>query len=311
MPVLATATWLGLLSAGVAGLVVRPHRRLGTRVRPYTAVIRAELGHAADIAAPSQPRGLVSGGTLARLFGPPLVALGVRVTRNVAGADDATVELRLRRAGLHRVSADAYRLRVLGQAVAFTSAGVVLGALVGKSALWALVLGACGAVHGSIRPRGQLDRITTRRRERIRLELYTVNHLLAMHLRTGAGPMQAVQRIVDRGRGLVRDELDAVLASARSGVAEGDAFRRAAEVTPEPSAARTYRLFATGAERGADLATALRALSEDLRDARRDEVRASATKRRAAALVPTIAVLAPVMLLFVAAPLPSIVLGGR
>ncbi len=123
--------------------------------------------------------------------------------------------------------------------------------------------------------------------------------------------MQAVQRIVDRGRGLVRDELDAVLASARSGVAEGDAFRRAAEVTPEPSAARTYRLFATGAERGADLATALRALSEDLRDARRDEVRASATKRRAAALVPTIAVLAPVMLLFVAAPLPSIVLGGR
>ena len=51
------------------------------------------------------------------------------------------------------------------------------------------------------------------------------------------------------------------------------------------------------------------ALSEDLRDARRDEMRRTATKRRAAMLVPTIAVLAPIMLLFVAAPLPSIVFG--
>ena len=53
------------------------------------------------------------------------------------------------------------------------------------------------------------------------------------------------------------------------------------------------------------------ALSEDLRDARREEMRKTATKRRAAMLVPTIAVLAPVMLLFIAAPLPSIVFGGR
>ena len=52
-------------------------------------------------------------------------------------------------------------------------------------------------------------------------------------------------------------------------------------------------------------------LSEDLRDARREEIRQTATKRRAAMLVPTIAVLAPVMLLFIAAPLPSIVFGSR
>jgi pilus assembly protein TadC len=136
-----------------------------------------------------------------------------------------------------------------------------------------------------------------------------VTQLLAMHLRTGAGPVQATQRIVDRGRGAVVEELEAVLASVRNGMSEAEAFRRAAEVTPEPGAARTYRLFAAGAERGVDLAGGLRALSEDLRDARRDELRRTATKRRAAMLVPTIAVLAPIMLLFVAAPLPSIVFG--
>ncbi len=94
-------------------------------------------------------------------------------------------------------------------------------------------------------------------------------------------------------------------------MAEADAFRRAAQLTPEPSAARTYQLFATGTERGADLGAALLALSEDLRDARREQMHKEAVRRRAAMLVPTIAILAPIMLLFIAAPLPSIVLGYR
>jgi Flp pilus assembly protein TadB len=166
-------------------------------------------------------------------------------------------------------------------------------------------------VFGASRSRGRIDRAIRDRTERMRLELYTVNHLLAMHVRTGAGPIQAVQRLVDRGSGAVVEEFRAVLTAVRRGTAEPAAFRRAAELTPEPAAARTYKLFAAGAERGVDLATGLRALSEDLRDARREEIRQSATKRRAAMLVPTIAVLAPVMLLFIAAPLPSIVFGSR
>jgi Flp pilus assembly protein TadB len=130
-------------------------------------------------------------------------------------------------------------------------------------------------------------------------------------VRTGAGPIQATQRIVDRGHGALVDELDTVLRMVRNGTSEPEAFRRAADDTPEPAAARTFKLFATGTERGVDLADGLRALSEDLRDSRREEIRKTATKRRAAMLVPTIAILAPVMLLFIAAPLPSIVFGSR
>jgi tight adherence protein C len=55
----------------------------------------------------------------------------------------------------------------------------------------------------------------------------------------------------------------------------------------------------------------LLALSDDLRDARREELRQAAVKRRAAMLLPTIGILAPIMLLFIAAPLPSIVFGMR
>ena len=157
----------------------------------------------------------------------------------------------------------------------------------------------------------RLERTIAERANRIRSELYTVNHLLAMHVRTGSGPIQSVQRVVDRGRGVVVEELGSLLVAIRHGVSEAEAFRRAAELTPEPTAARTYQLLAASAERGADLGSSLLALSDDVRDARREQLHKDAVRRRAAMLIPTIAILAPIMLLFIAAPLPSIVLGNR
>ncbi len=234
-------------------------------------------------------------------------ALGALVERR----DDETLALALRRAGFVDVEPSDYRAGVVGRTFLFGVAGAAFGMAVMRSPIATVGLALCGAIVGASRARGRIDRATRDRTERMRLELYTVNQLLAMHVRTGAGPIQAVQRLVDHGSGAVVAELDSVLLAVRRGTAEPAAFRRAAELTPEPAAARTYKLFAAGAERGVDLAGGLRALSEDLRDARREEIRKTATKRRAAMLVPTIAVLAPVMLLFIAAPLPSIVFGNR
>jgi Flp pilus assembly protein TadB len=69
--------------------------------------------------------------------------------------------------------------------------------------------------------------------------------------------------------------------------------------------------LAAADERGADLAHALLELSEDVREARREAMRRSATRRRAAMLVPIIGILAPVMLLFVGAPLPQVIFGWQ
>jgi pilus assembly protein TadC len=90
----------------------------------------------------------------------------------------------------------------------------------------------------------------------------------------------------------------------------GAAFRRIADVTPEPHARRCYQVLATADERGSDLAAALLSLSEDIRDDRRDAIRRQATRRRALMLIPIIGILAPILILFVAAPLPWIVLRG-
>ena len=133
---------------------------------------------------------------------------------------------------------------------------------------------------GVTRARAAVDRLIRQRAERIRLELPTVNQLLALHVRTGAGPMQAVQRVVARGHGVVVDELETALRRSRAGGRESDAFRSIALMTPEPSAARTYELFAVAVERGADLAEGLLALGDQLREARREEVRKQAVSPR-------------------------------
>lgn len=301
----------GLVAAGTAGLIVRPTPRLGPRVRPYTLIARSKLGRSADVLGVTRPAPPSTTATVPRLFGPPLRALVARVGRFVERRSDAHLRLKLRQAGYFDLAPDGYRVRAVGQATAFAAGGAAFGALIARSAAMTILLGCCGCLYGATRWKGRIDRAIVERAERIRLELYTINQLLAIHLRTGAGPVQATQRIVDRGTGAMVEELDAVLTWIRSGMSEADAYRRAAELTPEPNAARTYRLFAAGAERGVDLAGALRALSEDLRDARREDLRKAATKRRAAMLVPTIAILAPIMLLFIAAPLPSIIFGSR
>jgi tight adherence protein C len=200
-------------------------------------------------------------------------------------------------------------MQQLARATGFAVGGGVAAALTVKTPLIVLVAAVAGFVYGASRARARLERTIATRAARIRLELYTVNHLLAMQVRTGSGAMQAVQRVVERGRGAVVQELDDVLTWTRSGLGEAEAFRRAAELTPEPSAARTYHLLAAGVERGVDLGGGLLALSSDIRDVRREQMHKDAVRRRAAMLVPTIAILAPIMLLFIAAPLPSIVLG--
>ena len=272
----ALATGLG--AAGVVGVVVPPTARLGPRLRPYLvnegarttpdAAVRALVDH--DGQHPVR-----------RMLAPPLRAMVRALARVAERRSDDSVRSTLAHAGLPDVTPEEYRSRLALEILLFGGGGAVLGAAVARSTPATLVLLCCGAFLGATRTRSRLDRAIAQRRERIRLELATVNLLLAMHIRAGSGTIQATQRIVDRGRGLVVEELSAVLRAVRAGTPEPDAFRRAADLTPEASAARTYKLVAAGAERGVDLASGLRALTEDLRDSRREEIRRTATARRA------------------------------
>ena len=115
--------------------------------------------------------------------------------------------------------------------------------------------------------------------------------------------------VAERGEGVVAADLRDAMRLHRSGLSVATAFRRLADITPEPYAARTYRLLAGAEDRGTDLGQALLALGSDVREARREALRRQATKRRAAMLIPIIALMAPVMLIFIIAPVTQIVFG--
>jgi pilus assembly protein TadC len=302
--IIAAVLCAGVAAAAAASLLVKPSRRLGPRVRPYSVASIVSLGGIPELApAPGGPLSVF------------LDRLSTRLGSLVGEAGENEMRLKLRQSNLfpdvpeeRRLSV--YRLRQLSSTVVWIGLGFAVAVVLGMSVGSALAVAGLGGVVGATRWRGRLDRAIESRRTRLRIEVYTVNQLLAMRVRVGGGVVQAVRYVVDRGVGAMASELDEVLRLHRSGVPASEALAAAARSTPESHVARTYWLLSSAEERGADLAGALLALSEDVREARREAIRRMATKRRAAMLIPTIAILAPIMLLFVAAPLPRIVFGG-
>jgi tight adherence protein C len=243
-------------------------------------------------------------------------SLAESIGRLLERSGDHVTALKLRQAGWYRdltevESVAAYRLAQLRSIGIGVGLALLAGQLLGLSPVQRLILALLGLIIGGTRQQSALDSAIERRRDRMRIEIYTVNQLLAMRVRAGGGVISAAQQVVARGEGEVVAELSDALRLHRSGWRAGDAFRRMAELTPEPFCGRTYRLLANAEERGADLAPALLDLAEDVRETRRESIRRSATKRRAAMLIPTIAILAPVLILFVAAPLPYLITGWR
>ncbi len=301
---MAVETMGALLTAAAVGglvkLVLPLPRRLHSRLQPYLSPTSTSVGSFSTSTA------------VGVIFGPIFSDMADRLARLIDRGGDEITLLKIRQAGwfrglVERDMSSAYRMRQLKSVLVSTVLAMAIGQAMGTSLGVRLLLIGLGLFVGATRTKGQLNKAIEARRELMKIEIYTVNQLLAMRVRAGGGVFQAVRSTTQRGRGEVVAELDEALRLHRAGWAGPDAFRRIAELTPEPFCSRTYRLLATAEERGADLASALLALSEDVRETRRESIKRTATKRRAAMLVPTIAILAPVLILFVAAPLPYLI----
>lgn len=313
-PVVMLAAMCSALAVGtLAVIVLPPTRRLGPRVRPYSISARTALGGSADVRAVADGG---AGSAIRGVFNPLLAGLATRLSRVIDHTGDDVLVARIRQAGLYPEVAEAdrlaaYRVRQLATVAGWVAGSVLMSLVLSLTTGRGLALVILALVIGATRQRGRLERAIDERQTRMRIEIYTINQLLAVRARAGGGVVQAVSQLVARGRGEVVTELREALRLHRAGMRASAAFHRIAESTPEPFCARTYSLLAVADERGVDLADGLLSLSEDVREARRAAIRRTATKRRAAMLIPTIAILAPVMLIFVAAPLPRLVLGWQ
>lgn len=308
---LLVAAVAALAAMATSRVVLPPRRPLTVRLRPYAALNRARLGTGyADPSIVDVTRRPPES-ALVEVFGPMLGRAARALSAVVDATDAETLERRLRHAGIRPASADQYRMRQLGHAVAGLAAGVALGLVVFRSGAMTLLMALCLGFPAATLQRNRVNRAIEQRRERMRAEVYTVAHLLAVLIRTGHGPVDAVRNVAALGRGPVVEELREALGWIGGGTSPQRAWDKLAEVSPEPAAARLYRLLAASSRGGGDLASPLLAVADDLRAERREQLARAAVKRRTAMLLPLLALIAPVMVLFIGAALPSLVLGVR
>lgn len=303
----------GTAVASAVWLLLQPHRRLAPRLRPYAAVSRSRLARAYDVRGQAYVASATGESTLARLFGPIVDAALSWFSQLLGAGNDEQLVLRLRHAGLYpglppQERLREYRVRSLGQAMLWMGLLGGFGLLTGGNGAM-LLFGVLGLVLGVALARSRVNSAITQRRERLRGELYTFNQLIALRTRVGGGVVDALRHAVDRGTGVFVEELAEVLRLQESGMPMTEALRRAASVTAEPEAQRTYNVLATAQDRGADLGDALLDLSQDLRAQRRDDLQRQAARRRLMLIIPIVLILAPVLLLFIGAPVPTLIFG--
>jgi Flp pilus assembly protein TadB len=290
-------------------LFVRPPRRLSNRVSAFTQLNRSRLGKGADVAALGVLDVDAPRSTVGRIFGPIGHSWAEALSRVIDAGDDHELALRLRQAGFLDTSPSQYRIRQLTYTLTIAIGMAALGIFIGNTGFTLLGFFG-GGFYGATIWRGRVTTAIQKRRVRMRVELYTVAQLIAMQMRTGHGSVNAVQEVCHRGHGPVIRELSEALSWMTGGMSQPDAYDRLSTETPEPSASRLYRALADGARTGGDLSATLLSISEDLRTERREELERSATKRRGAMLIPTIVFMAPVVLIFMCAPIPHLLFGS-
>ncbi len=307
--VLVASGFAAVTAAAAVGVVAPPRRQLANRVRPYAALSRPRLGTGyADASVVTLARQDDKSAASA-VLGPIIQRLADGFGRAIDAADAPTLERRLRHAGFADTSAEQYRVRQLAGACAGLALGVFLGISLFGSAGWTLLLSALFGFPGATVQRNRVERAIEQRRAVMRSEVSTVAQLLAVHVRSGHGPVDAVRSVAALGRGPVIEELRDALSWISGGTSPQRAYDKLAEQSAEPVAARLYRLLASSARSGGDIGRALLAVADDVRAQRRDELARNAVKRRTAMLVPLLLLIAPVMVLFVGAALPALVLG--
>jgi len=303
-----------VFAVSVAWLIVRPYRSLAGRVRPYSTVARVRLTRPADVRGVAQEGPTFGDGTIKRLFGPMLDKILTSFGRLISTSNSERLALRLRQAGLYpdlsqMERVQEFRVRSLIRSIVL-AVGLGFFGLVVSGPFYMVVFGVLGFIAGVLTARARIDKAVAERSERLRGELYTINQLIAMRTRVGGGVVDAIRHVVIRGHGVLIDELAEILRLHENGMPLSTALNRAAELTPEPEAARTYAVLATAQERGADLGEALLDLSKDLRAARREELQREASRRRLLMVIPIVVILAPIVLLFIGAPIPQVIFGG-
>jgi tight adherence protein C len=300
----AAAALAGISVGMVSWRLISPRRGLLRRFAPYTEVSRSRLG--GQISSIDQP--VLVGEAARRILGPMARGVLTDLARLLGLADGDQLELRLRRAGMP-MDVASYRSRhlrwVIGAPLALGSVGVLLG-----SAELAVCFFVAGLFAGVRRMPDELKRATARRSLRLRSDLPTVAGILSPRIENRKSLLAALAEVVEQGSGPVVEDLGRGLNLIAAGYTEEQAFNLLAQEADEEMAKRFYRFLAAAARGGIDLSRTLLEHANAMRLQRREEVERSAAKRQMSMVLPDLVFMAPVLLLFLLAPVPTLLFGG-
>ena len=221
------------------------------------------------------------------------------------GSSAESVRHRLSRAG-NALTYEQLRLQQLlwaASAFAFTIGAGLLASMVRHVSVPLLAVSALVALVGGAACRDWwLSREVERRRRRIEIQLPDVVELLALVVGAGQGPVAAIERVVDLGRGELIDELALTLADVRSGTVLTSALTRLEGRVDSLHVTRLSEAISVALERGTPLADVMRAQAADAREASRRALMEEGGRREIAQMVPVVFLVLPITVVFALFP---------
>lgn len=291
----------GVLAAlGVLGVLDAVRRRRPTllsRVAPYVH----DRPRTSSLLTPAAPSG--DGRTVTGLLLATVAASG-RLLEGL-GSSAESVQTRLRRSG-SRLTYEELRVQQLVWAGCGLAAAIgvgLLAALVRPVNVPVLVIGAVvAAVAGAAARDWWLTRSVAERQRRIETQLPDVVELLALVVGAGQGPVAAIERVVELGRGDLVDELAITLADVRSGTVLTTALVHLEDRVESLHVTRLSEAIAVALERGTPLADVLRSQAADAREASRRALMEEGGRREIAQMVPVVFLVLPITVVFALFP---------
>jgi tight adherence protein C len=234
-------------------------------------------------------------------FRPILDDLGGRLQR-LLGDDGQDLAARLGAAD-SSLTPTGFRSEQATWGLAGFVAGITLGVVLtvagrGVSPLVALIVALAFAAVGVVARDRSLSRAVEKRRLLARTEFPTVVDLVCLAVTAGESLRGALDLVAGSGRGPLAAELRLALRVARGGVPLADALKARARVLGLAPFDRFVGAVIAAQDRGMPLADALRAMAFDVREAEKREVIEAAGRKQVSMLVPVIALILPVAVVF-------------
>ncbi len=197
-----------------------------------------------------------------------------------------------------------YGIKILGGVGLFVLA-LLFRDLLTSNAVLRIVLIAAGGFIGFSGPNFVLDRLITKRQERIRLSLPDALDLMVVSVEAGLGLDQAIQHVareLQLSHHEISEELGLVTLEMRAGKRRSEALRNLGERTGEPEVKRLIAILIQNDRFGTSMAESLRSHSDFMRVRRRQEAEERAGKVGVKLVFPIFFFILPSMLVVTAGP---------